>query len=104
MQFAFSSLASFSATCLVSADPSLFVLQDYVSTEDFSSCLYQDLRIPVSPAHKCSFYKSNSKLSYGFLAPPSKYLPTSVPWLSLHLASLFANFYISHGSEGVTDC
>ncbi|EGW04715.1 ectonucleotide pyrophosphatase/phosphodiesterase family member 1 isoform X1 [Cricetulus griseus] len=47
-----------------------FLSNDYVSTEDFSSCLYQDLRIPVSPAHKCSFYKSNSKLSYGFLAPP----------------------------------
>ncbi|XP_005065861.1 ectonucleotide pyrophosphatase/phosphodiesterase family member 1 isoform X2 [Mesocricetus auratus] len=47
-----------------------FLSNDYLSTDEFSSCLYQDLRIPVSPIHKCSFYKSNSKLSYGFLAPP----------------------------------
>lgn len=43
---------------------------DRFSTEDFSNCLYQDLRIPFSLTHKCSFYKINSKLSYGFLVPP----------------------------------
>ncbi|EPY72675.1 hypothetical protein CB1_106083001 [Camelus ferus] len=43
---------------------------DSFSAEDFSNCLYQDLRIPVSPVHKCSFYKNNAKLSYGFLSPP----------------------------------
>ncbi|XP_012579154.1 PREDICTED: ectonucleotide pyrophosphatase/phosphodiesterase family member 1 [Condylura cristata] len=40
------------------------------SKEDFSNCFYQDLRISLSPAHKCSFYKNNVKLSYGFLFPP----------------------------------
>uniref|UniRef100_A0A8D0QFW7 SMB domain-containing protein n=1 Tax=Sus scrofa TaxID=9823 RepID=A0A8D0QFW7_PIG len=43
---------------------------DSFSAEDFSNCLYQDLRIPLSPIHKCSFYKNNAKLSYGFLSPP----------------------------------
>ncbi|XP_004422383.1 PREDICTED: ectonucleotide pyrophosphatase/phosphodiesterase family member 1 [Ceratotherium simum simum] len=43
---------------------------DRFSTEDFSDCLYQDLRISLSPVHKCSFYKNNAQLSYGFLAPP----------------------------------
>lgn len=43
---------------------------DSFSTEDFSNCLYQDLRISLSPVHKCSFYKNNAKLSYGFLSPP----------------------------------
>ncbi|CAD7675106.1 unnamed protein product [Nyctereutes procyonoides] len=43
---------------------------DSFSTEDFSNCLYQDLRIPLSPIHKCSFYKNNAELSYGFLYPP----------------------------------
>ncbi|XP_007190933.2 ectonucleotide pyrophosphatase/phosphodiesterase family member 1 [Balaenoptera acutorostrata] len=43
---------------------------DSFSTEDFSNCLYQDLRIPLRPVHKCSFYKNNTKLSYGFLSPP----------------------------------
>uniref|UniRef100_A0A8C5L660 Ectonucleotide pyrophosphatase/phosphodiesterase family member 1 n=1 Tax=Jaculus jaculus TaxID=51337 RepID=A0A8C5L660_JACJA len=43
---------------------------DSFSTDDFSNCFYQDLRISLSPVHKCSFYKSNAKLSYGFLAPP----------------------------------
>ncbi|XP_004846055.1 ectonucleotide pyrophosphatase/phosphodiesterase family member 1 isoform X1 [Heterocephalus glaber] len=40
------------------------------STGDFSNCVYQDLRIPLSPVHKCSFYKNNAKMSYGFLTPP----------------------------------
>ncbi|KAM5229354.1 ectonucleotide pyrophosphatase/phosphodiesterase family member 1 [Ctenodactylus gundi] len=43
---------------------------DSFSTEDFSNCLYQDLRVALGPAHKCSFYKNNPQLSYGFLAPP----------------------------------
>ncbi|XP_003827708.4 ectonucleotide pyrophosphatase/phosphodiesterase family member 1 [Pan paniscus] len=43
---------------------------DSFSTEDFSNCLYQDFRIPLSPVHKCSFYKNNTKVSYGFLSPP----------------------------------
>lgn len=47
-----------------------FLSNDQFSTDDFSSCLYQDLRIPLSPMHKCSYYKSTSKLSYGFLTPP----------------------------------
>lgn len=47
-----------------------FLSNDQFSTDDFSNCLYQDLRIPLSPMHKCSYYKSTSKLSYGFLAPP----------------------------------
>ncbi|XP_008820365.1 ectonucleotide pyrophosphatase/phosphodiesterase family member 1 [Nannospalax galili] len=44
---------------------------DNFSTDDFSNCLYQDLRISFSPIHKCSFYKNNAKVSYGFLAPPT---------------------------------
>ncbi|KAF0875524.1 ENPP1 phosphodiesterase, partial [Crocuta crocuta] len=40
------------------------------STEDLSNCLHEDLRIPFSPIHKCSFYKDNAELSYGFLCPP----------------------------------
>lgn len=79
MQFAFGSSASFVALWLSPVDPSLFVLQDHLSKDNFSNCLYQDPRIPLSPLHKCSFYRSNFKLTYGFLAPPSKYLPTSVP-------------------------
>ncbi|EDL04784.1 ectonucleotide pyrophosphatase/phosphodiesterase family member 1 isoform 1 [Mus musculus] len=47
-----------------------FLSNDQFSRDDFSNCLYQDLRIPLSPVHKCSYYKSNSKLSYGFLTPP----------------------------------
>lgn len=47
-----------------------FLSNDQFSTDDFSNCLYQDLRIPLSPMHKCSYYKSTSKLSYGFLTPP----------------------------------
>uniref|UniRef100_A0A8C4LTZ2 Ectonucleotide pyrophosphatase/phosphodiesterase family member 1 n=1 Tax=Equus asinus asinus TaxID=83772 RepID=A0A8C4LTZ2_EQUAS len=43
---------------------------DIFSTEDFSNCLYQDLRVSLSPVHECSFYKNNAKLSYGFLSPP----------------------------------
>lgn len=43
---------------------------DNFSPEDFSNCLYQDFRIPLSPVHKCSFYKNTPKLSYGFLTPP----------------------------------
>lgn len=43
---------------------------DNFSTDDFHNCFYQDLRISLSPVHKCSFYKNNAKLSYGFLAPP----------------------------------
>ncbi|XP_008160676.2 ectonucleotide pyrophosphatase/phosphodiesterase family member 1 [Eptesicus fuscus] len=43
---------------------------DSFSTEDFSNCLYEDLRISLSPVHKCSFYKNNAKISYGFLSPP----------------------------------
>uniref|UniRef100_A0A8C4M120 Alkaline phosphodiesterase I n=1 Tax=Equus asinus asinus TaxID=83772 RepID=A0A8C4M120_EQUAS len=42
---------------------------DIFSTEDFSNCLYQDLRVSLSPVHECSFYKNNAKLSYGFLSP-----------------------------------
>uniref|UniRef100_A0ABI7XJ42 SMB domain-containing protein n=1 Tax=Felis catus TaxID=9685 RepID=A0ABI7XJ42_FELCA len=48
-----------------SCDPS-----DSFSTEDFSNCLHQDLRISLNPVHKCSFYKNNAELSYGFLYPP----------------------------------
>uniref|UniRef100_A0A8C0KP80 Alkaline phosphodiesterase I n=1 Tax=Canis lupus dingo TaxID=286419 RepID=A0A8C0KP80_CANLU len=44
------------------------------NAKDFSNCLYQDLRIPLSPIHKCSFYKNNAELSYGFLYPPRKLL------------------------------
>ncbi|XP_049986734.1 ectonucleotide pyrophosphatase/phosphodiesterase family member 1 isoform X1 [Alexandromys fortis] len=47
-----------------------FLSNDYLSMDNFSNCLYQDPRIPLSPLHKCSFYKSNLKLTYGFLAPP----------------------------------
>ncbi|XP_047716064.1 ectonucleotide pyrophosphatase/phosphodiesterase family member 1 isoform X2 [Prionailurus viverrinus] len=43
---------------------------DSFSTEDFSNCLHQDLRISLNPVHKCSFYKNNAELSYGFLYPP----------------------------------
>ncbi|KAM5166475.1 ectonucleotide pyrophosphatase/phosphodiesterase family member 1 [Callospermophilus lateralis] len=43
---------------------------DSFSTEDFSNCLFKDFRVSLSPVHKCSFYKNNAKLSYGFLAPP----------------------------------
>lgn len=43
---------------------------DSFSAEDFSNCLYQDLRISLSPVHKCSFYKNNAELSYEFLYPP----------------------------------
>lgn len=43
---------------------------DSFSTEDFSNCLYEDLRISLSSVHKCSFYKNNAKMSYGFLSPP----------------------------------
>ncbi|XP_001380405.1 ectonucleotide pyrophosphatase/phosphodiesterase family member 1 [Monodelphis domestica] len=43
---------------------------DSFSAEDFSNCFYQDHRIPPSPIRKCSFYKNNPKLSYGFLYPP----------------------------------
>ncbi|XP_030890706.1 ectonucleotide pyrophosphatase/phosphodiesterase family member 1, partial [Leptonychotes weddellii] len=43
---------------------------DSFSAEDISNCLYQDLRISLSPVHKCSFYKNNAELSYGFLYPP----------------------------------
>nr|XP_023412724.1 ectonucleotide pyrophosphatase/phosphodiesterase family member 1 isoform X2 [Loxodonta africana] len=43
---------------------------DSFSTQNFSNCFYQDLRISLSPVHKCSFYKSNTKFSYGFLSPP----------------------------------
>ncbi|ELW69426.1 Ectonucleotide pyrophosphatase/phosphodiesterase family member 1 [Tupaia chinensis] len=43
---------------------------DSFSAVDFSNCLYQDLRISLSPVHKCSFYKNNTRLSYGFLSPP----------------------------------
>ncbi|KAM7340719.1 hypothetical protein ACRRTK_001334 [Alexandromys fortis] len=50
---------------------------DYLSMDNFSNCLYQDPRIPLSPLHKCSFYKSNLKLTYGFLAPP-------IIWQYLH--------------------
>ncbi|KAL1770347.1 ectonucleotide pyrophosphatase/phosphodiesterase family member 1 isoform X1 [Sigmodon hispidus] len=47
-----------------------FLSNDHLSTHDFANCLYQDLRIPFSPVHKCSFYKNNAKISYGFLTPP----------------------------------
>ncbi|XP_048210052.1 ectonucleotide pyrophosphatase/phosphodiesterase family member 1 isoform X2 [Perognathus longimembris pacificus] len=43
---------------------------DSFSTDSFSNCLLQDLRISLNPIHKCSFYKNNVKVSYGFLAPP----------------------------------
>uniref|UniRef100_A0A452VK50 Alkaline phosphodiesterase I n=1 Tax=Ursus maritimus TaxID=29073 RepID=A0A452VK50_URSMA len=43
---------------------------DSFSAENFSNCLYQDLRISLSPVHKCSFYKNNAELTYGFLYPP----------------------------------
>nr|XP_025721313.1 ectonucleotide pyrophosphatase/phosphodiesterase family member 1 isoform X3 [Callorhinus ursinus] len=43
---------------------------DSFSAEDISNCLYQDLRISLSPVHKCSFYKNDAELSYGFLYPP----------------------------------
>nr|ACE75810.1 ectonucleotide pyrophosphatase/phosphodiesterase 1 (predicted) [Sorex araneus] len=43
---------------------------DTFSTENFSNCFYQDPRISFIPVHKCSFYKSNTKLNYGFLSPP----------------------------------
>ncbi|XP_020842732.1 ectonucleotide pyrophosphatase/phosphodiesterase family member 1 [Phascolarctos cinereus] len=43
---------------------------DSFSAEDFLNCFYQDHRIPPSPIQKCSFYKNNPKLSYGFLSPP----------------------------------
>lgn len=52
-----------------------FVFQDGFSREDFFNCLYEDLRISLSPVHKCSFYKNNVKISYGFLSPPRKFLP-----------------------------
>ncbi|XP_045150244.1 ectonucleotide pyrophosphatase/phosphodiesterase family member 1 [Echinops telfairi] len=60
------------------------------STEDFSTCFYQDLRISLSPVQKCSFYKNNAKLSYGFLAPP-RTSPSSSLLSPLFLASLFTN-------------
>lgn len=68
-----------------------FVLQDIFSTEDFSNCLYQDLRVSLSPVHECSFYKNNAKLSYGFLSPPRKFLPPW-PFLSLFLSSFSFSF------------
>nr|XP_040137994.1 ectonucleotide pyrophosphatase/phosphodiesterase family member 1 [Ictidomys tridecemlineatus] len=65
---------------------------DSFSTEDFSNCLFKDFRVSLSPVHKCSFYKNNAKLSYGFLAPPRKYLPPALPFSSLAFFCLLASF------------
>lgn len=70
--FSYSKQSSF--ICVILDGCFHFVVQDSFSTEDFSNCLYQDLRIPLSPIHKCSFYKNNAELSYGFLYPPRKFL------------------------------
>lgn len=64
----------FSFVCLTPGGSFHFVFQDSFSAENFSNCLYQDLRISLSPVHKCSFYKNNAELSYGFLYPPRKFL------------------------------
>lgn len=84
--------AIFSSIYLIPNGSFHFVLQDSFSTEDFSNCLYQDLRISLSPVHKCSFYKNNGKLSYGFLSPPRKFL-SPVSSFSLFLSSFSFSFY-----------
>lgn len=81
---------SFPSTYLIPDGAFHFDLQDSFSTEDFSNCLYEDLRISLSPVHKCSFYKNNAKMSYGFLAPPRKFL---LPWPPLPPSSFSLPFF-----------
>lgn len=82
----------FSFICLIPHGSLHFVFQDSFSTEDFSNCLHQDLRISLNPVHKCSFYKNNAELSYGFLYPPRKFLP---PWPALSLVFFLSSFSFS---------
>ncbi|XP_004630371.1 ectonucleotide pyrophosphatase/phosphodiesterase family member 1 [Octodon degus] len=71
---------------------------DVLSAGDFSNCVYQDLRIPLSPVHKCSFYKNNAKLSYGFLTPPqlSKYSSQiySEALLTTNIVPMYQSFQV----------
>ncbi|XP_003468512.3 ectonucleotide pyrophosphatase/phosphodiesterase family member 1 [Cavia porcellus] len=71
---------------------------DRFSVGDFSNCVFQDLRIPLSPLHKCSFYKNNAKLSYGFLAPPqlSKYASQiySEALLTTNIVPMYPSFQV----------
>uniref|UniRef100_A0A493TCL8 Alkaline phosphodiesterase I n=1 Tax=Anas platyrhynchos platyrhynchos TaxID=8840 RepID=A0A493TCL8_ANAPP len=39
------------------------------ATEDISSCLHKDVRIPFNHNQTCSFYNNHPRLSYGFLSP-----------------------------------
>lgn len=81
---------SFPFTYLIPDGAFHFDFQDSFSTEDFSNCLYEDLRISLSPVHKCSFYKNNAKISYGFLSPPRKFL---LPWPPLPPSSFSLPFF-----------
>lgn len=41
------------------------------TTEDISSCLHKDVRIPSNHNQTCSFYNNHPRLTYGFLSPPN---------------------------------
>uniref|UniRef100_A0A8C6EW70 Ectonucleotide pyrophosphatase/phosphodiesterase family member 1 n=1 Tax=Marmota marmota marmota TaxID=9994 RepID=A0A8C6EW70_MARMA len=71
---------------------------DSFSTEDFSNCLFKDFRVSLSPVHKCSFYKNNAKLNYGFLAPPQLNKESSQIYsealLTTNIVPMYQNFQV----------
>uniref|UniRef100_A0A452R0A9 Alkaline phosphodiesterase I n=1 Tax=Ursus americanus TaxID=9643 RepID=A0A452R0A9_URSAM len=67
---------------------------DSFSAENFSNCLYQDLRISLSPVHKCSFYKNNAELTYGFLYPPRSNQLYSEALLNTNIVPMYQSFQV----------
>ncbi|XP_038032814.1 ectonucleotide pyrophosphatase/phosphodiesterase family member 1 isoform X1 [Anas platyrhynchos] len=63
------------------------------ATEDISSCLHKDVRIPFNHNQTCSFYNNHPRLSYGFLSPSNLMTDAKKPHYDALLTSNIVPMY-----------
>uniref|UniRef100_A0A8B9Q1P0 Ectonucleotide pyrophosphatase/phosphodiesterase 1 n=1 Tax=Apteryx owenii TaxID=8824 RepID=A0A8B9Q1P0_APTOW len=64
------------------------------ATEDISSCLHKDVRIPLNHNQTCSFYNSHPQLTYGFLSPPNAKKPHYAALLTSNIVPMYPAFKV----------
>uniref|UniRef100_A0A8C4JQZ5 Ectonucleotide pyrophosphatase/phosphodiesterase 1 n=1 Tax=Dromaius novaehollandiae TaxID=8790 RepID=A0A8C4JQZ5_DRONO len=63
------------------------------ATEDISSCLHKDVRIPFNHNQTCLFYNNHPLLTYGFLSPPNLLTDAKKPHYDALLTSNIVPMY-----------